>query len=327
MYESLGTVTLKGGETVDAGVVIGPDPEWADRVADLLSHKGEVWRWQNGECLRSDLGIDARFYLLQRDGEPFANMLTATHRGVGHFGHVYTVPEERRKGAASALMRRLMQDVRRRGERALFLGTGFDSPPYHIYAGEGFVGLEPGCGLMDWYVDSRARFEEEWFAAGPVEVRPASWSDWPATAPLFTLNVPGTVRCAPLRMFGRSNSEGPWLHLLHDDACQGSVLQQRETGAVVGAAVAGAHPLWPATGLLDLWCHPGFWSGAEDLLAGLDLRGPDRWLALSDDGCPAKGQVLAAAGFAPVSTAPDRLAVDTEKTRWSQITEWERAGS
>ena len=32
MYKSLGTVTLKDREQVEAGVVIGPDPAWADRV-------------------------------------------------------------------------------------------------------------------------------------------------------------------------------------------------------------------------------------------------------------------------------------------------------
>ena len=103
MYESIGTVTLKDGEQVEAGVVIGPDPAWADRVGDLLNHKGGVWRWQNARCLRDDLGIDVRFYLVHRDGAPFANMLTATRHGVGHFGHVYTRPEDRRKGALATL--------------------------------------------------------------------------------------------------------------------------------------------------------------------------------------------------------------------------------
>jgi hypothetical protein len=78
VYKSLGTVTLKDREQVEAGVVIGPDPAWADRVGDLLSHKSGVWRWQNARCLRDDLGIDVRFYLLHRDGSPFANMLSAT---------------------------------------------------------------------------------------------------------------------------------------------------------------------------------------------------------------------------------------------------------
>ena len=49
MYESLGSVTLKDGEQVDAGVVLGPDDLWADRVCELLKHKDEIWRWGNAD--------------------------------------------------------------------------------------------------------------------------------------------------------------------------------------------------------------------------------------------------------------------------------------
>ena len=40
MYRELERVRLKDGDEVEAGVVVGPDLEWAARVEDLLSHKG-----------------------------------------------------------------------------------------------------------------------------------------------------------------------------------------------------------------------------------------------------------------------------------------------
>lgn len=326
MYQSLGQVALKSGERAEAGVVIGPDVDWADRVGDLLSHKGDIWNWQNAECLRSDPGIDIRYYVLHRDGVPLANMLTATSQGVGHFGHVYTRPEERRKGAAQGLMGLLMDDFRQRDGRALFLGTGFDSAPFHIYGREGFQGLEPKSGLMDYYVESGEAFRRDWFAVGPVEVRTAAWNNWPTSAPLFAGAFPGTVRCAPLGIFGRQGTEGSWLRLLHDDrgSLQGRVLVQSTSQAVVGAVVAGNHPLWPQTGLVDIYCHPDFWDWSGELLHGLDLRARDRWLALSDAGCPDKAAVLAAAGFSTVGTARQRLPIDTEKSKFVDVTEWER---
>ncbi|MDA0336839.1 MAG: GNAT family N-acetyltransferase [bacterium] len=323
MYQTLGRVDLKGGESVEAGVVIGPDAEWADRVGDLLSHKGDVWRWQNGECLRRDLGIEVRFYLLHRDGTPLANMLTVTQGGVGHFGHVYTRPEERRKGAAKSLMRLLMEDFRQQQGRALFLGTGYDSAPFHIYQGEGFCGLEPGSGRMEYYVNSAEAFRRDWFAPGPVEVHPVSWENWPTSAPLFTGPFPGTVRCAPLGLFGRASTERGWLQLLHDDRSQGLVLRQQSTGAIVGAAVAGDHPLWPQTGLVDVYCHPDFWEWGAELLGALERPQRDRWLACSDDGCPAKESVLAAAGFTSTQRAARRIAVDTAKSAFADVLEWQ----
>ncbi|MFP6647341.1 MAG: hypothetical protein VCF24_27835, partial [Candidatus Latescibacterota bacterium] len=44
------------------------------------------------------------------------------------------------------------------------------------------------------------------------------------SAPLFTGPFPGTVRMAPLGMFGRVSTESGWLHLLHDDSKRGRVL-------------------------------------------------------------------------------------------------------
>ncbi|MBI2504790.1 MAG: GNAT family N-acetyltransferase, partial [Candidatus Latescibacteria bacterium] len=202
MYTSLGSVSLKRGEAVEVGVVRGPDLEWAERVEGLLGHKGPIWQRQNAaavcrEC--RDLGIEANFYLLHRDGKPLANIATFTHRGVGHFGHVWTVPEDRRQGAASQLMGVQMAHFRQEGGRALFLGTGYDSAPYHIYASHGFVGLEPKSGQMEYYSQTRAEFEEEYFAKGAVQVEEVQWRHWPASAALFLGEFPGAVRCAPLK--------------------------------------------------------------------------------------------------------------------------------
>lgn len=324
MYAPLGSVRLKGGEVVEAGVVTGPDADWADRVEDLLHHKTEVWRWQNAECLRRDLGLEVRFYLLHRDGAAFASILTATKGGVGHFGHVFTRPPDRRRGAASQLMGLQMAHFRASGGRALFLGTGYDSAPYHIYRSHGFRGLEAASGQMDYYAESAEVFGAAWFAPGPADLAAVGWPHWPTTAPLFTGDFPGTARCAPLGLFGRSSTEGAWLHLLHGEPARARVLVRRGTDAVVGAASWGPHPLWPHTALVDVYCHPAFWSRGPALLVALDAPAAGRCLALSDDGCPAKAEVLDAAGFRPTARFSGRLAVDAGHSRFVDATEWER---
>ncbi|MDE2887154.1 MAG: hypothetical protein OXR72_03005 [Gemmatimonadota bacterium] len=57
MYEPVDTITLKSGERVEAGVVKGPDPDWAERIEALLEHKGEMWRWGNTMVLRERVRI------------------------------------------------------------------------------------------------------------------------------------------------------------------------------------------------------------------------------------------------------------------------------
>ena len=37
--------------------------------------KGGVWQWGNEKVLRESLEIEAYFYILHRDGTPFANVM------------------------------------------------------------------------------------------------------------------------------------------------------------------------------------------------------------------------------------------------------------
>ena len=64
------------------------------------------------------------------------------------------------------LMACLMEHFRQRGGQALFLGTGYDTPPYHIYRVNGFAGVEPESGYMDYYSTSQDEFERGLFRAG-----------------------------------------------------------------------------------------------------------------------------------------------------------------
>lgn len=332
MYTSLGSVSLKRGEAVEVGVVRGPDLEWAERVEGLLGHKGPIWQRQNAAAVCRDLGIEANFYLLHRDGKPLANIATFTHRGVGHFGHVWTVPEDRRQGAASQLMGVQMAHFRQEGGWALFLGTGYDSPPYHIYASHGFAGLEPKSGYMEYYVQSKAQFEAEYFARGAVQVEEVQWRHWPASAALFLGDFPGAVRCAPLKLLGRSSTEGPFLDLIQGEEqrrekgelSRAQVLCQTASQAVVGLAAWDWDPLWPSTCVVEVYCHPSFWEEGWGLLGALPLPEAERYMAYSDTDCLEKGEVLRAAGFRPVGRHARRVALDRVRTRLVDVNVWER---
>lgn len=332
MYESLGPIQLKNGEQVEVGLVRGPDLEWAERVERLLGHKGEIWQWQNAEVLRKELGIEERFYLLHRDGQPFANIMTATYGGVGHFGHVWTNPEDRRKGAASQLMGKQMEHFRQHRGRALFLGTGFDSPPFHIYRSHGFAGLEEKSGSMEYYAGSKEEFEAEYFGAGPVEIQDVDWRHWPASAALFLGDFPGAVRCAPLKLLARASTEGAFLHLIRGEQQlyakgekpRARVLFQTASQAVVGLSLWDWDPLWPSTCLVEVYCHPSFWEEGGALLADLTLPQAERYVAYSDPQCLEKGEVLAAAGFRAAGRHPRRVALDRARTRLVDVSVWEK---
>ena len=332
MYESLGQIELKTGEQVELGLVRCPDLEWAEPVEKLLEHKRGVWNWQNTQVLRQETGIEVYFYLLHRQGVPFANIMTAELEGVGHLGHVFTRPEDRRKGAVSQLMTAQMAHFRARQGRALFLGTGYDSPAYHIYRAQGFESIEPRSGYMAYFASSPDAFEADYFAGGAIAIQEVSWKHWPASAPLFTGDFPGVVRCAPLRLFGRNSTEGPFLDLIHDEgerrendqAPRVRVLVQQRSRAVVGLAMWDWDPLWPETCLVDVYCHPHYWGEAPALLESLALPEAERFLAYADTTGPEKQQNLKAAGYRQTGQYPGRVAVDHDRTQFADVTVWER---
>lgn len=320
MYQKLDTVTLRSGESVEAGVVTGPDPAWAARLVKLLWHKGDPWNWQNAQVLERELGLGVFFYVLHRGGQPLANIMTVEKNGVGLFGHVWTEPADRQKGASSLLMALQMQHFVERGGQALFLGTGYNSVAYHMYARFGFQSVEAESGYMAYYRTSAAEFEASYFAR-PAEpsglaIQPLHWSHWPVAGPLFLGDFPGVVRCVRAGIFGRESSEGGLLPLLLENESRQKagepattvVLQQQATGAILGLATYQWHPLWPDTYLLDLYYHPAYWEQAAPLVTALQLPPQPRSVAYVDTGHQAKQTVLSALGFQPVATLPHWLA-------------------
>ncbi|MEM7199800.1 MAG: hypothetical protein AAF628_06010 [Planctomycetota bacterium] len=332
MHTPLEDVTLRTGETVSASVIRGPDLAWADRLEALLQHKPPFWARQNHAVARRELGLDAHFYVLHRAGVPFAHVLTTEVKGTGLLGHVFTAEVDRRQGAARLLMQRQLAHFRQRGGRALFLRTGFEGPPYRLYAAFGFAGLEPKSGVMALYADDAVAHARDWFAPGPVEIVAPAWPHWPASAPLFVADTPGIARCVARGLLGRAITEGPFLALLqeHEDreargaAPRARVAVQTATGAVVGLAQAAPDPQWPGACIVDVHVHPAFAAVGAELLDGLHLPEAERDVAYADVGWEWKEGVLTAAGFRRVAVLTAWAAKDAARTGFVDVGVWER---
>ena len=302
-------MTLRGGEEVEAGVVVAPDPAWAAAIGPMLQHKGAPWTWQIERVLTQNLGVDVFFYLLHRAGLPFANIMTVERHGVGIFGHVWTDPADRRQGASSQLMTLQMADFQARGGAALYLGTRYDSPAYRMYAKQGFAGIEPASGCMAYVGVGGAKVLDGWFAPASVAVEPLDWRHWPLLQPLCLSAAPEMVRSAATHLYGRDIAEGPGLTLIRaneDAAAEGKppaavVLVNTTTGAVLGLASAVPHPLWPQARLVDLFCHQDFWPHGEAMLAELRLAN-ELQIAYADDAAMVQQQAYANLGFVQTAT-------------------------
>jgi len=247
--------------------------------------------------------LDSYCTILSKSGRPFANICTFEVGGVGIFGHVYTVPEERKKGAADLLNRQVMADFIRRGGKALYLGTTFDSPAYHIYEKHRFVGVEAGSGYMVYTPDGQAAFEQRYFAPGPTRVETLDFKHWPVLPALAMMRHPSRLRFLAWKIFGPASTEGGMLEVLK--ASQETKEPPRFKVAVSQAsgtpvAIAGLTPdPWFGSGVdvLDVFFAPGFEGDASNLLEQMELRS-DRKVVCGDDGLwPQKQGVLERAGF------------------------------
>jgi hypothetical protein len=329
MLEATSFITLSTGEQPELAVITCPDLAWAERVEKLLAHKGEPWNWQNSQFLREDVGFETRFYLLHRNGVPFANVLLSEGNSLGIVNHVWTVPEDRQKGASKTLMRIVMEDFQKRNGQALFLQAGYGEVAYHMYQKFGFESIEPEGGYMHWYANSEEAFLNNFFAGGQTKVTPLAWRHWLTVQPLLQGDDECITRVLVLKHIGRRTTEGLFLTLLRDEFANRTrsekpraYVLELSSDAVVGFVMWSWHPLWPGTCLVDVYCHVKYWDKAQELLGGLELPRADRYLAYAD--CKAKKKALLENSFEETAVLKNRATMTWAKTSFIDVSVFER---
>ena len=225
--------------------------------------------------------------------------MTVEHEGVGILGHVFTLPEQRRKGACKGVMAYQMEDFRQRNGRALYLGTGYNGHPYRIYHSFGFESVYPESGFMKYHVNED--FEERYFAPAPVQPKPVEWHDWAKLTALSAIVEWDVLRSLIWNVYGPTNLEGGFLGFKHaletNDAYDDAKLLVTESGAIVGWATVSRDERWrPAIAVLDIFFHPNFAESVPELLTALKF--PELKVQCYVDGtAKKKAAVLEAAGF------------------------------
>ena len=306
MYNKLGEAVLKTNERMEVGVITAPDEPHAEEVKQFLGHKGGNWEWHIERCVIESLdALETRFYVGKVDGSIITNIMTVEHQGIGILGHVFTMPDQRRKGACKGVMAYQMEDFRQRKGRALYLGTGYNSHPYYIYHGFGFESVFPKSGFMNYYVD--ADFEERYFAPAPTQPKPVEWHDWPKVTALSGIVNGEALRSLIWNVYGPTNMEGGFLSFKHDleteNVYEDAKLLITSDGAIVGWATVSRDTRWrPATAVLDLFFHPNFVDEVPTLLSSVafpdvkvqcyvDSRAKKKAVILEDAGFTCEGQL------------------------------------
>lgn len=274
MVTELRTVPLKSNEEMILVRLRAPAPDWEERLVDLIAHKGEPWLSYLRLVLQQELaGLEVYFYLGLLEGEIVGNIMTteATAPRSGILGNVFTLPAHRRKGICAALMAALTDDFRSRGGQVMTLGTGYDSPAFHIYARFGFRSMA-GTGRMIW--EAQPSFLNDYFTAGPTTVRDIAWPDWAFLDLLYAMEEGDFLRNLRFAQYGISGYEGlfPQLHEMVGQPPAQSRVLQKAGGEVVGHVTLLPDPRWRGSVLLlDVFIHPNFYQAGSELLAAVEF--------------------------------------------------------
>ena len=300
MYHKLGEAGLKTDEHMEVGVITAPDEPHAAEINQFLGHKPGNYKWHIERCVTETLdALETRFYVGKVDGNIITNIMTVEHQGIGILGHVFTMPEQRRKGACKGVMAYQMDDFRQRKGRALYLGTGYNSHPYYIYHSFGFESIFPESGFMKYHVNED--FEEHYFAPTSTQPKSVEWHDWPKVTALSGIVGSEALRSLIWNVYGPTNMEGGFLNFKHDleteNVYEDAKLLITSGGAIVGWATVSRDNRWrPATAVLDLFFHPNFTDEVPALLSAVKF--PDvKVQCYVDSSTTKKAEVLETAGF------------------------------
>ena len=299
MIRTLRRVTLKTGERLRVAALEAPAGRYARAISKLLDHKGQPWLTHVELANRDEVdALRTTYYVGLLGRHIVGNVMIVGDGRAGILGHVFTQPRHRRKGICTCLMAAAVADFRDSGALAMDLGTGYDSPAYHIYASFGFRGVEPGNGhmLFESHPGDMARY----FAPARVRVTDVRWEHWAGISLLYTLPGGDQIRSYGHGIYGPVGFEGGFLQLQtrrHGADARAKLLVTR-AGSVVGAAICQRDSRWPKdVCTFDLFAHPNFHGALGRLLRAVPLPRGVKVQAVIDRPSAARAAALRDAGF------------------------------
>ena len=307
-------IHLPSGQTLVVRVLGPPLGEYAERIEYW-------WRGMRASLLAGELvetSLD-RFIVGELDGEYVGSMTYATPRDtrdVAILGMVWTRPDQRQKGIATALLDHTLADFRAGGGMAVYLCT-VNPHAFRLYHKAGFRSLV-GDG-MRYLAPGHKDFDRFYFAyAGPAAVRPGVWGDLARVSALYNQPHPDwLIKDYPRRVFGDMRYERHYIDIWKPaNEGRGTVrVLENPSQRVVGVAslVEVDSYYEQHVQVLDFWACPAYVDQVPDLLEGIvaTAAGGNAEIlqAFVADVDREKQELLRAGGFCEGARLPQRLRV------------------
>lgn len=295
---------LRDGRRAEVSRIDTPDLQAGQRLVGFLGHKHEPWMWHIREWAQGNTnGLQALFYLATVDGVTAGCVANLRQGEIGNITHVYTIPEMRRLGVATLLLRQALADFEREAGRVLVLVAPFQDVAWRLYESCGFHGTcpEQAYGGMVKFLDGA-----EWdsLTTGSArEVCPVGWDHFPGALVLFGRPGPVQLRSVHMDSVGPRLVERSFIDLMRrmqlgSQDC--ALVVPGEGASVLGFGIVGEHPLWENVGarkLLDIHVHPAHLDAGYALLEQLLSHCPEPVECYCDSGSEDKIALLHRFGF------------------------------
>lgn len=118
---------------------LDPAPTWDSVAAVNDRAHGVLEEWSMGAIFQTMSDPASRLHIAREDGAPAAALIAREYQGDCYFWFVATVPEARRRGIASELMRHAVRDAAGRGCTTSSLESSKVAEP--MYQGLGYLPL------------------------------------------------------------------------------------------------------------------------------------------------------------------------------------------
>lgn len=329
MKERLDTVELKSGETMTVYKVVAPEGDYGLDLVDFLHGRGPFsgstpWHRYLERVWRGELAEEVllSFCVGELNGEVVGALgfsTPADTRDVCTWGHVVTQTDQRGKGIAKALTGYSVEEFRRIGGRAMYLGTGLRGAAHHVYESYGFrdYAVAGNGTCMRLVLDGDPEtFDQRYFAPPPsLSIRELKVSDMPRFEALVNLPL-WTVKSYADKAVGSRPYEGQFLSLWERVAAgKGDCrVLHAPDGRVFGAAWTSPGELGPFDAhlrVLDLVIHPEAAAEAGAAVRQvLDAGEAARVVSYAAEDDRLRQTSLQEAGFAREATLADRLRIE-----------------
>jgi len=288
MFRKIRIEKDREGRPVQIGVVVNPDDETIPKILELLAHKGEIFLWQVKKLYGSEAGAtESRLFVAKRGSGIVSTAMLAEYSGIAILGHVFTAPEERRKGISSILLKLLLDDFKKRRGRIITLYTDYGGHSYRYYQKHGLIGLEE-TGIM-YFPETAPEIRKKIYSPVEAAIRSARWEDYPVITDMALDAGEFPIKVFATEAVGRPYFESHFLYLAQNREkdprnCRIKVLARSSNDFPVGLACTMPDKTRPeGTYCLDCFVYPGYEDYLEELMASVALPSPVVAYAESDN--------------------------------------------